>query len=184
MDSSRTRIRAGGPESLRIGRMAPTRTCPPMPVRPARSRRQLVGQTEFVACVRGERVFRHQLAGHQPGEVGWLEPPLHVNGNELLCFGFRLRRQFVRSRSRSARSVSACELTETSFTRGHGQGTSARPATPASEDFVTLGLADATPTPGWPLKRTALAPTESGDCARKRSGESGVLRFGHGVLGR
>ena len=88
--------------------------------------------------MRRERIFRHQLAGHQPGEVR-LETPLHVNGNELLFFGFRLRRQLVSFEIEVGAFGVRLRADRHIFTRCHGQGTGDQAGDTREQDFVTVG---------------------------------------------
>ena len=103
-----------------------------------------LGESELVACVRRQRVLGRELArdlGREPG----FEAAADVDCGELAVFRLRIVRESRRSRARSERSLSACELTETYSPAAMDMAPATRPASPAVSTAARSAPAAATP---------------------------------------
>ena len=94
---------------------------------------------KLIARVRAQGIFRHQLLGNLPRQR-LIDAALDVDFGEFLDVQTRRSRfNSLRSRARSACSVSDCELTDTYSPAAIDMAPATSPATPGDQDIVLRG---------------------------------------------
>src|SRR5215469_9389416 len=103
-------------------------------------------------------ILRHQLLGNLPRK-SWFETSLDVDLGSSSFSDSTLSLSSLRSRARSARSVSDCELTDTYSPVAIDMAPATKPATPATRTAFFVAAAAATPTIKLAVDRMpSLAP--------------------------
>ena len=107
----------------------------------------------------GKRIFRHELLGDLPRKVA-IDTALDVNLRKFIEFKFGISLNSLRSRARSACSLSDCELTDTYSPAAIDMAPATSPATPAIKTSFCVAAAAATPTIRLAVERMpSLAPS-------------------------
>ena len=116
-----------------------------MPKRLERACSQFIGYTQFITSMCAQCIMRHQLS-RDIGSQRYIKSSSNVYGCQFsACRNPGLAANSLRSRSRSARSVSDCELTETYSPAAIDIAPATRPAMPAIKMLFALASAAATP---------------------------------------
>ena len=137
-----------------------------MSVRPARGAGGDLRNPKFVARVGGKGIFRHELLGDLPRKVP-IDATLDVDIGKLIELKSRISLNSLRSRARSACSVSDCELTDTYSPAAIDMAPATSPATPASKTSFCVAAAAATPTIKLAVERMpSLAPSTAAPAIR------------------